>query len=316
MENISTQSGLNGFIIKLVLFAAVVVVMDRAAGFLLEKYYFSQKGGYDYLTTEAMEKTTADIIAFGSSRAVNIFDTRLVTERTGMSSYNAGRYGEPVFYHFAVLKAVLKRHKPKLVLLSFDAGNFNTNEESHDRIAALLPYYASHPEIRDMVELKSPYEKLKLWSASYPYNSLVLPIVTGNRPGSKLKFANYKGFIPIKKTISGPLKKYDYTIPEPLSDDKINAYTNFIKTCQAANIPVVIICPPYMIDAKGVDQSVIKGKAIAKQLGVLFLDYTGDSSFTTQRQLFADFRHLNETGVGIFTNKLLDNLQQSHLAGF
>lgn len=296
------------FLLKLVCFIIVALVMDRAAGWLLKKYYFKQQGGYDFLTTQAIDNTTADVVVFGSSRAVNIFNTSILEKRTGLSAYNAGRYGEPLFYHYGVLKAILKRYHPKFIILSFDAGNFSKNEEAYDKLAALLPYYSDHPELRGIVEMKSSFEKIKLLSASYPYNSLILPIVTGNTAGAKLKYANMNGFIPIKRTISGPLKKVDYTLEKEIDTVKTKAYISFITECKAAKIPVYIICPPYMINSTGIDKSIIKGKEIAGTYGVEFLDFTTDTFYTAKPNLFADYRHLNETGVSFFTNEVMDKI--------
>ncbi len=297
------------FILKLLSFLVVLFVLDRAIGMVLERYYFKQQGGYDFLTTEAIDKTKAELIVFGSSRAVNIFNTEILEDRSGFSSYNAGRYGGPIFYHYAILKAILKRHHPNLIILSFDAGNFSKSEVSYDRLSPLLPYYKNHPELREIIKLRGPYEKIKLLSACYPYNSLILPILTGNRASSSVKYANVKGFIPLTRTISGPLSKFDYTLEQDLDTLKINTYVSFIKDCQAAKIPLYIVCPPYMINSTGVDKSILKGREIAGVNGVKFLDFTTDTFYTNNRSLFADYRHLNETGVKFFVNDVMNKIK-------
>jgi hypothetical protein len=235
-----------------------------------------------------------------------MFETQM-----GLTCFNAGRYGEPFFFHYAVLSGILKRYKPKMILLSFDAGNFSTYHESYDRMAALLPYYDGHPEIRDIVALKGPFEKMKLLSSIYPYNSLLLPIISGNTAYSKRKFPHLNGYIPLRETFKGELDKIDYTKETALDSKKTGMYTAFIQDCKKAKIPLYIICPPYLINSIGTDASIIEAKKIAAQSGIEFYDYSRDKYFSANPQLFADFRHLNESGVEIFCNILIKKLTAS-----
>jgi len=297
------------FLLKLAACVALLFILDRGIGKLLKSFYFKQQSGYDFLTTYSIEKTTADILIFGSSRAVNIFNTTIFSEHMGLSCFNAGRYGEPIFYHYAVLQAVLKRYTPKIILLSFDAGNFSKNPEAYDRITVLLPYYKNHPEIHSIVTLKGPFEKLKLLSNIYPYNSLVLPIISGNADFSKKKYITANGFIPLEKTFEGPLQTFDYSKEKDLDSIKINVYKSFIKQCISQHVQLYIVCPPYMINPIGIDHSIAEAKEIAQQNNIKFLDYSRDTFFTNKPNLFADFRHLNITGVELFSNSVIEKLQ-------
>ena len=286
-------------------------MIDLAGGAMLENFYFKQQSGYDYLTTYSIEKTNANILILGSSRAKNIYNTTIFEKQTGLTCYNTGRDGEPIFYHYAVLQAALKRYTPKIVILSFDAGNFSKNTEAYDRITALLPYYKNHPEIHSTVALKGPYEKLKLLSNIYPFNSLLLPIIAGNSENNKEKYINIKGFIPLEFFFSGPLKTFDYTKEKDLDGIKINTYKLFIQDCINHKVELYIICPPYIINPIGIDHSILEGKKIAQQYNIRFLDYSRDTSFTNNPSLFADFRHLNVNGVELFSYKVIDKIGKS-----
>jgi hypothetical protein len=305
-------STIKKFFLKLSAFIVVIFCIDFLGGLVLRKLYFKQTSGYDYLTTYALEQTNEKVLILGSSRAANIFNTSIVEKETGLNCYNAGRYGEPIFYHLAVLKGVLKRYKPEMILLSFDAGNFNINAEAYDRLSVLLPYYKSHAEIRAIVGLKGRYEHLKLLSGIYPFNSLLLPMITGNTEYSKKKYVNINGFIPIEKTFEGPLKTFDYTKDTVLDKLKVEAYKSFINDCKDARVPLFVICPPYMIHAMGTDPSITEGKAIAAEYHIPFIDFSRDTFYTSKPQLFADYRHLNADGVGYFTKAVLDTVSKYH----
>lgn len=296
------------FVLKLLAFFAVVFLVDAGIGYFLKKYYYKQQSGYDYLTTNAIENAKADIMVFGSSRAVNIFNPEIIESKTGLSCFNVGRVGEPVFYHEAVLKSVLKRFSPKLIILSIDAGNFSNGLDAYDRLTALLPYYNAHPEIRPIVQLKGPFEQIKMISHIYPYNSLLIPIITGNTAYSKRKYPHIKGFIPLTRTFSGPLRTFDYAAEKELDTVKINAYKSFIEDCIQAKIPLHIVVPPYLIHAIGVDSSITEAKKIAESYKINFLDYSRDSFFVNKPDLFADYRHLNVEGVKVFSDILLPQI--------
>jgi hypothetical protein len=310
MKNTFNDSSLKKFGLKLAAFFLVIIIADKMIGFVLKKYYYNQVAGYDYETTFAIDKTVEETIIVGSSRAANLFNPDIFEKSLNISCYNAGRYGYPIFYHYAILKVILKRYSPKLVVLSFDAGNFSINNESYDRIATLLPYYKTHPELKDIIELKGPYENIKMLSSIYPYNSLLLPIISGSTEYSKKKYANIKGYIPVNEVIKkGPLMKFDYSKEKDLDTVKINIYKAFIQRCIDSNIKLYIVCPPYLINAIGVDRSISEAKEIAQKNGIKFLDYSRDTFYTHKPDLFYDYRHLNATGVEIFSNDVIKKMK-------
>lgn len=301
---------LGRFFFKLISSLIVIFLLDLAVGNILKHFYYKQESGSDYQATYAIDSVKADFLIMGSSRAANLFDTRIIQDQFGLSCYNTGRYGYPVFYHFALLEAILQRHKPKIVILSFDAGNLGINQDAYDRLSSLLPYYNNHPEIRPIVNLKGRYEKIKMLSSAYPYNSLLLPIISGNTAYSKGKYPTFNGYIPLDEQLKYPLREFDYTKDIKLDTVKINIYKAFIERCKKLDIQLFIICTPYIIKAKGIDLSVIEGKRIAKIYEIPFFDYSNDTTYTKRPQLFADFRHLNKNGVPIFTNEVSQRIKE------
>jgi len=297
------------FLYKLLIFSVTLYVSDVVIGKALKKLYFRQNSGFDYETTYAINETTAPLLVFGSSRANNIFDPTILEKELKLPCYNVGRYGEPIFYHYAVLKAVLKRYNPQIIILSLDAFNFAQDKDDYDLISVLLPYSDSHPELQEIINLKGPYERLKMMSTIYPYNSLLLPMISGNLASSKEKNYTIKGYIPVQTTISGPLHTIDYTKNTLLDTTKINSYTAFIKDCIKAKIKLFIVCPPFMINAIGTDNSIITGKKVANNFNIPFFDFSRDTFYTTKPKLFYDFRHLNDKGVALFDKQVMDSIK-------
>src|SRR6266498_4701938 len=180
---------------KLSVLFVTLIVLDFLIGSLLNFFYFKQKSGTLYRTTYSLEKTTADLIIFGSSTANHNYYPQLFQKRFNMSCYNTGRDGISVFYQYAVLESMLKRYSPKIAIYDFEYHEFRKEKNDYDRLSVLLPYYKTHSEIRSVIELKSPYERLKLTSKVYPFNSMLFSIAIGNAELNKKRRGDINGYV-------------------------------------------------------------------------------------------------------------------------
>lgn len=296
--------------LKVVVFILVISTLDLISGTLLRNLYFRQDSGVLSRTTYSIEGTKEDLLIFGSSRANHHYDPEIIKEEMGISCYNAGRDGCPIFYHYAVLQGVLKRYKPKAVILDFNLGEFAQGHESYDRISALLPYFKGHPEIRSVVNLKSNYERIKLLSACYPFNSYLLTIINGIYKSNSGKTDIADGFIPLDKVLNEPLHSGSTMAKYELDNNKIATYKSFIEDCLNSKINICIVVSPYYIDPELPDPSIVKGKEIAEEYNIDFLDYSSDTYYLNNPSLFADFAHLNNEGATIFTEMLIRRIKE------
>jgi hypothetical protein len=296
------------FFLKLAILFAIVFIFDFVIGNILSHYYFKQQRGADYQTTYAIDSTNADLLIFGSSRANHHYRPDVFEKRINLSYYNVGRDGNFIFYHYAILKAVLKRYAPKIIILDFIHGEFAKNQDSYDRISSLLPYYRSHPEMRPIILLKSPYEKLKLLSRIYPNNSSLLIIAGGNAIFSEKKREDINGYIPLTRVWDNPIQ-VDITPARYETDSiKIKIYQSFIQDCINSKVTLYIVCSPYFIKSTHEDYSVKLAKEIAKKYHVKFFDYSQDSAFLNNPKLFDDPAHLNKDGAKVFSESIADSI--------
>lgn len=299
------------FTINLLLFAGLLILIDLAAGRVLRLFYFRQVSGLEYRTTYSMEKSKADILVFGTSRANHHYVPQVFENAFHQSFYNTGRDGESILYEYAVLKSALTRYTPKVIILDLLINEFDYDQDSYDRLSCLLPYYRSHPEIRDVVDKMGPLEKYKLYSSIYPYNSSVLTIIMGNRKNDGEK--ELKGYIPL----SGASKVRIDTVriePRPLDSMKIQVFKNFIKECQVRGIRLFVVVSPELAPLNNF-RSIEIGQTVASQCGVPFFNYVQDSCFTGKPKLFYDRTHLNDSGARLFCTRLVNDLQQSGATG-
>ncbi len=111
------------FILNLLVVCLMVFIFDRAVGGIIKHFYFKQVAGLYNRTTYAIDSTTADILVFGSSRANHHYVPEVFEDSLKMSFYNTGRDGNFLLYNTAIFKAIIKRHKPKIVILDFNPGD-------------------------------------------------------------------------------------------------------------------------------------------------------------------------------------------------
>jgi len=100
------SSQLKGFVLKTLLLIVFVFLIDCTIGTTLQYFYFKQESGFLYRTTYAIEKTKADVLIFGSSRASRHYNPNIFTNRIHLSCYNVGHDGNFILYQYAVLNAV------------------------------------------------------------------------------------------------------------------------------------------------------------------------------------------------------------------
>jgi hypothetical protein len=296
---------------KLLLFICIIILFDFIIGAMLHWLYFRQKSGLLYRATYSMEKTNAGGLIFGSSRANHHYEPEVFKERLGLNFYNAGRDGNSIFYHYAVLKAVLKRYRPKMIVLDLNPQEFIVNKDSYDRLSSLFPYYKSHPEIRPVVNLKSPLEKYKMYSGIYPFNSFLLTILIGNLDANKERTQDIEGYIPLNNHLTHEIKTNQIPVTYETDSFKINVYKLFIAECKKFKVDLYIAASPNFIKSGYTDYSIRLGQGIAEKMHIPFYDFSRDSLFLNRSWLFSDPGHLNNDGAKLFSNNLIDSIQAS-----
>ena len=299
------------FVGKLALFLSILFLLDFSIGGLLRRLYFEQDSGYLYRTTYSFDSTRAEFLIFGSSTANHHYDTRIFENRMHTSVYNTGRDGNTIFYNYAIFQSIQKRYVPKIAILDFNVGEFRYMEDSYDRISSLLPYYENHPEIRSIVQLKSRYEKFKLLSKIYPFNSLLFSIGVGNTNYNKTRdiINDKEGYIPLNYVWNKPVSTDTSVADYELDHNKINIFKSFVMECIAHEIQLFIIISPRFLQYSK-DPSIEIVRKIAGDFNQPFFDFSKDTLFWQHPEYFADKVHLNDVGAHIFSNKVIDKISK------
>jgi len=311
-------------IIKIVLFIFVIVVTDRLFGLILRRLYFNQTGGQDYSLSYVLSKCDADIVIFGNSRAQHHYDSRIISAGMKMSCYNAGLDGgHSILLPYAEIKVLTERYSPKIIVMEFFPTGIVHFDGDYDRLSVLLPYYQDYPAIHSFLQLRGPYEKIKLMSSIYPFNSDIINIIGFNTNTRIARRHDYEGYIPLNEVLNPEILKIkpEYVsrsimrTQSSLDTNMVNALENIISICKEKNIALYIINSPvyHMVNeiqtpASGVAKISLD---IIHRNHVNFLDFSNDPAFVGHPELFADKGHLNYKGAKVFSNMVINSLSKT-----
>lgn len=299
------------FVSKFLLILFLTLLLDRGIGAILNHLYFQQESGVGYRTTYAFDNTQADMLIFGSSRANHGYVPDIFEEKLHCSFYNTGRDGNYVLYNYAIFKGIIRRYNPKFIIFDIRPEDLTYLAVEYERLSLLLPYYKNHPEIRQIVNYKGPLEKIKLLSAIYPYNSLILQMIMGNLEFNKERVSDDKGYVPILKVMNN--EKIDtIQISTFITDEnKIHALKDIISVCQKNKIDLVFVnSPTWSVIKKSPYDSILTN--LCSENGANYFDISNDPVFINNNSYFADKDHLNNEGARVFSAILAEKLLQNY----
>jgi hypothetical protein len=296
------------FVASCLAFAALIWALDRLAGAALEHTLAR--------TTTDLRRGMdrhPDVAILGSSRAVYHYAADTLQRRLGASVYNFGRSGQssPLF-HRAMAEMLLAEHPPRLAVLEVDAATLSGPDDL-GRLSVLLPYWRHYPAVKEVVLRRSRFERIKLLSRTYSYNSLALNMAWQRlRPQSETRL----GFRARHGTAGagdGEALPVD-TGGTGLDRVKARNFACMVTSLRRHGVRVVAVRSPRLL-ASGADraEAVATHRLLAGALAGLRVPFV-DFAATPAPEfgdplLFSDRDHLNEEGATRFTRLVADSLR-------
>ena len=306
------QKELPSLVFKTMVFLFILFILDFVVGNILADLYLKQKPGDIYRVNYCIDSTKEDILIFGASRANHHYVPEIFKKRMNLSCYNTGSDGQIILYNYAILKTVLQRYSPKIVILDISRDEFEVERQSYDRLSALIPYYKTHPEIQTLIDLRSPYEKYKMISQIYPYNSLIFRLFMGAIESHKERknIHEENGYIPLNENCFTHLvQDTSYGSPN-LDSNKINGFKAFIKDCKNSNVQLYVVFSPLLITYPHEDPSTNLVIRICKEDNIPVFSFINDSLFYNSAFFAGNGTHLNDKGAKFFTNQVIDSIMK------
>ena len=307
---------------KIFVFVLIVVVLDQFLGLLLASLYNSQRTGQNHSLTYTFETSKDDILILGSSRALNHYDSRIIEDSMQMSCYNVGSGGQGLLFADAQLKVILKRYSPKIVVLEINTLTcFEYNPKDYERLSVLRPYFKRYKELYPCIDLLGPYEKYKLLSAIYPYNSMIIDILRFNTNIDQSRKWMFNGYIPIldrqiKKENLPKMKTLKLELLNEAVDNlKIQSLKSIVDNCRKNNVRLILVNSPMFMTLDDVcnypstHSSILLSRIIKKEK-IEFYDFATNYLFLGHDELFADQKHLNEKGSAKFSRMIISYMRK------
>lgn len=288
------------FLLYTLLFWIGVAVFDVLFGVLFDKLNVMTRGeGATNKMNMLCMRDSHDILIMGSSRAHHHYIPSDLEDSLKMECYNAGFDGMGIILHYGLLKLLLKRYHPKLIIYDVEP-TYDLQTNDNVRYLSLLKPYFRDENIADIFKKVSLVEYYKVNSGLYRYNSTFLPIIIG--VSNSDSYEPEKGFVPLK----GELQDCGIVKGTSQSEiDKIKMYylACFIHDVKEAGVPLLMIASPHY--GRGEMNELEEVNSLCKSNKVLFLNYYSDPFYLSHSELFNDPLHLNWKGAKIFTHQIV-----------
>jgi hypothetical protein len=289
---------MKAFISKIIVFALLFICIDQMLGFVTNRLFLKAKSGDNYSTNYGIRSCKDDILIMGASELRHGIVSKKIADSMDMTCYNLGRDGLNIYFQYAVLNEILKRYKPKIIVVSI-----NCLEESENAVNGLFPYSADYRDIKELIYEIKPMEKYRLFIKSYCYNSLLIKIIQGlvqNEPNT----AGYKPLFAVSKNMR--LSPEPYTIG--ISERTLTYFEKFMNLCKNAGCKVYVLeTPKYQTIFNQEENKKIK--ELVNKYNANYISFRNDTTFINHPELYKDKTHLNDNGAQIFTSMVIQNMK-------
>ena len=290
------------YILKIILFFAIVVVTDIGVGMLGDYLQTHARKGFAKHTNDLVMKDYHDVVILGSSRAHHHYDTPFLSDTLGLDVYNAGYDGNGVVLAYGLLSMMLERYSPKLVVFdvepAFDIYIYDSDNGHKRYLKYLKPYY-KNDIISDIIRDVSEEEWYKVHSGLIRYNSIFISMISDNLRSSQ---DDNDGYLPLTGKYELIAKEKDENTELVVDSLKLKYVDKIIMLAQSKKVPIMIIFSP-KFGVKS-SESLNPIKDICKIHEVPCMDYYCDDYFMEHSELFREPMHLNSDGARLFSSQI------------
>ncbi len=247
------------------------------------------------------------ILILGSSRAKHHIMPSVLSAETSRSAFNAGINGQDFLYAYMLFELWRQRHEPpQAIILNVDPESFAISPDEIARTSIFSTYYDKDREVREILLMRGPFERLKYFCRSYRFNGKVLPIL---KNVGKPQAPGFDGFEPLTGAADAATAAQAANPPPPIQSPwvvKIHYFNELADFCQRNGTRLLLVHSPYLrADIHALSTWSGDMRALASSHpGVVFIEIserTYPSIFSNNPSLFRDANHLNGEGARIFS---------------
>ncbi len=291
----------SAFVLKLLLFFALLFGVDWAAGSLIGYVHRHAPYGTNWTKENWLLNEKFDVVIFGSSRAFRHYVPSVISQEVGESVFNAGQNGQYLLYSFALEQLLLDKYAPKIIVLdilpSFVVRVSNPDEE-FERLSSLSPYFYNR-QVRQLLTRGDMFEYLKYTSKMYRYNSKILSILDNFRAHPSQADNGYEVMGDFTFHDRNPFI-VDVLDEVEIDSFKVNIVKKFIISAREKNVNVFVSFSPVSQPLSRKTLQIISFyNELFAEMNVPFLNFaTPDYE---NKDFFLDLIHLDGIGAELFS---------------
>lgn len=295
------------FVCKILLFLALMVVVDATSGKVFEYLRAHAKGGSTANNEYISNRATEDVIIMGSSRATHHYNPDIISNSLGLSCYNCGEEGNGIVLAYGRFKMLTGRYKPRLIIYEVMPGyDYYQQEPNSKYLGYLRPYY-NKQGLRELFDdFDDGLSSLKMQSYLYQNNSRLLQNVVDNvitRDNNK-GFSVLYGHLDTTRLRIGPEMENKML----LDTLKINYMKKLCKEAKEKGIPFVMAISPVYKNAEK-PNVYFEAERICREMSVPLIDYRDYRPISEDPSCFQDKIHMNSKGANAYTFAVVDKLK-------
>lgn len=253
----------------------------------------------------ALNRGTADVIILGASNAKRGYNPEVFNEYGFSSVYNAALDGNEMLYHLAVLKSIMARKVPKIVIL--DINNKCIDGSWKNRLVNHKHLYRENTYVRSILTENDvdSFIKLKSLLSFYIYNNTLTWVARAYMIGDQSK--DMHGFDPLEGT------KGNLVLEKSNWDGEVNgreliAFHQMIDLCKSNGVKLYICISPTFQKSDTDFSSFIRKEIMGE--ATRLIDYSNNACFLNHKEYFFDVLHLNISGANVFSQQIAEIISE------
>lgn len=307
------------FLIKISIFAVIVYGLAWGLDYMISKG-LQQMDDYRFMSWHEMQQgdINADILIMGNSRALSHFEPWTIDSITGMSCYNLGVGGYPI--NIEAMKYNIYRlynNKPKVIVQQVDYMTMCCvslpHQHQSEQYLPLIYDRRTHAEL-----YRGGYSQLDTHLPLYRYWGYQMVIKNG--------LIEYMG---LKHYVNNPSRMgihYEHgawdgtelatldTIYASMSDEGKQCFEEYMQTCAAEGIKVILVNSPMYVGATektvGLDRVNAYFDSIARVYNTEYWNYIENYGLCSDSSNFVVSVHMNPVATHEFSIDIANRIRK------
>ncbi len=305
-------SKMRSFLSKILLFGALVVIIDIISGYGYRSLISHAKGGSSFKNCYIADKSEDDIIILGSSKAVHHYNPCIIEDSLRISCYNAGEEGCGIVTSYPRYQMIASRKIPKLVIYEVTPTFDYLKCDEYSKYLGPIRQCLNKKPVADAFSIFGDrFEPVRIKSNMYRNNSSLLVNLI-----DCFKCDEYaKGFSPLEGHLSPTL---NHNKPKVFYDNEIDSlkldyFDSFIKETQKDGVQLLLMISPRFFKTKNEAVEFAKNfdviRSMAHQRNTPIIDHSYIEGISNDSTLFNDYVHLNSKGAASYSRCIIPELR-------